>query len=106
MAKWTVDDMPNQTDRTILVMGANSGLGLRSAEALASRGARLLMGCRNQVKAAAALEAGKNFLLSRRLLRTPGLPRIEGVPDRIRASAWRYTPLEAMTPEQRCTPRR
>jgi NAD(P)-dependent dehydrogenase (short-subunit alcohol dehydrogenase family) len=60
MAKWTVGDMPDQTGRTVLVTGANSGLGLRSAEALASRGARVLMGCRNQEKAAAALEAVKN----------------------------------------------
>jgi protochlorophyllide reductase len=60
MAKWTHDDVPNQTGRTILVTGANSGLGLRSAEALASRGARVLMGCRNQEKAAMALEAVKN----------------------------------------------
>jgi NAD(P)-dependent dehydrogenase (short-subunit alcohol dehydrogenase family) len=52
--------MPDQTGRTVLVTGANSGLGLRSAEALASRGARVLMGCRNQVRAAAALEAVKN----------------------------------------------
>jgi len=55
-----VDDIPDQAGRTILVTGANSGLGLRSAEALASRGARVLMGCRNQVKAAAALEAIRN----------------------------------------------
>jgi NAD(P)-dependent dehydrogenase (short-subunit alcohol dehydrogenase family) len=51
--------MPDQTGRTILVTGANSGLGLRSAEALASRGARVLMGCRNQEKAALAVEAVK-----------------------------------------------
>jgi NAD(P)-dependent dehydrogenase (short-subunit alcohol dehydrogenase family) len=59
MAKWTVEDMPDQAGRTILVTGANSGLGLRSAEALASRGARVLMGCRNLEKAAVALEAVK-----------------------------------------------
>src|SRR2546422_6347337 len=59
MAKWTVDDIPDQSGRTIVVTGANSGLGLRSAEALASRGARVLMGCRNQEKAAVALEAVK-----------------------------------------------
>jgi protochlorophyllide reductase len=59
MAKWTVEDMPDQAGRNILVTGANSGLGLRSAEALASRGARVLMGCRNLEKAAVALEAVK-----------------------------------------------
>ena len=56
MSEWMVDDIPDQAGRTILVTGANSGLGLRSAEALASRGARVLMGCRNQEKAAVALE--------------------------------------------------
>jgi NAD(P)-dependent dehydrogenase (short-subunit alcohol dehydrogenase family) len=59
MSKWTVEDMPDQKGRTILVTGANSGLGLRSVEALASRGARVLMGCRNLEKAAVALEAVK-----------------------------------------------
>ena len=59
MARWTIDQMPDQTGRTILVTGANSGLGLRSAEALAARGGRVLMGCRNQEKAAVALEAVK-----------------------------------------------
>jgi NAD(P)-dependent dehydrogenase (short-subunit alcohol dehydrogenase family) len=39
----------------VLITGANSGLGLRSAEALAARGARVLMACRNATKAAAAL---------------------------------------------------
>ena len=60
MAKWTTDEMPDQTGRTVLVTGASSGLGLRSAEALASRGARVLMACRNQEKGARALEAVKH----------------------------------------------
>jgi NAD(P)-dependent dehydrogenase (short-subunit alcohol dehydrogenase family) len=54
MARWTTDDLPDQTGRTILVTGANSGLGLRSAEALAAKGARVLMACRNAAKAATA----------------------------------------------------
>jgi NAD(P)-dependent dehydrogenase (short-subunit alcohol dehydrogenase family) len=48
--------MPDQAGRTVLVTGASSGLGLRSAEALAARGARVLMACRNETKAAAARE--------------------------------------------------
>jgi NAD(P)-dependent dehydrogenase (short-subunit alcohol dehydrogenase family) len=52
--KWTADALPDQTGRTVLVTGANSGLGLRSAEALASHGARVLMACRNEAKAEAA----------------------------------------------------
>ena len=57
--KWTADDMPDQTGRTILITGANSGLGLRSAEAMAAKGARVLLACRNAAKAADALEAVK-----------------------------------------------
>ncbi len=56
MAKWTASDIPDQTGRTILITGANSGLGLRSAEALAAKGATVLMACRNATKAAAARE--------------------------------------------------
>lgn len=59
MTKWTAADIPDQTGRTVVVTGANSGLGLRSAEALAAKGARVLMACRNATKAAAALELVK-----------------------------------------------
>jgi NAD(P)-dependent dehydrogenase (short-subunit alcohol dehydrogenase family) len=54
MARWTSADLPDQSGRTILITGANSGLGVRSAEALAAAGARVLMACRNAEKAAAA----------------------------------------------------
>jgi NAD(P)-dependent dehydrogenase (short-subunit alcohol dehydrogenase family) len=57
MTRWTTDDIPDQTGRTILVTGANSGLGLRSAEALAAKGARVLLGCRNEAKAKVARDA-------------------------------------------------
>ncbi|HEV3226523.1 MAG TPA: oxidoreductase [Acidimicrobiales bacterium] len=57
MTAWTTDDIPDQQGRTVLVTGANSGLGLRSAQALAKAGARVLLACRNPEKAAAALEA-------------------------------------------------
>src|SRR4051794_28112741 len=50
------DDMPDQAGRTVLVTGANSGLGLRTAEGLARRGAKVLMGCHNAEKAAVACE--------------------------------------------------
>ena len=53
---WTASDMPDQTGKTALITGANSGLGLHSAVALAGRGARVLMACRDPRRAAAALE--------------------------------------------------
>lgn len=60
MPGWTADDIPDQAGRTVLVTGANSGLGLRSTEALAASGARVLLACRNAEKAAAALESVKS----------------------------------------------
>ena len=46
--------MPDQAGRVVLITGANSGLGLESARALAARGARVLLACRTLEKAAAA----------------------------------------------------
>jgi NAD(P)-dependent dehydrogenase (short-subunit alcohol dehydrogenase family) len=57
MTSWKASDIPDQTGRTILITGANSGLGLRSAEALTRAGAQVLMACRNPKKASIALEA-------------------------------------------------
>jgi NAD(P)-dependent dehydrogenase (short-subunit alcohol dehydrogenase family) len=57
--KWEATDIPDQTGKTFVITGANSGLGFRSSEALAARGARVIMACRNAEKAAAALEAVK-----------------------------------------------
>jgi NAD(P)-dependent dehydrogenase (short-subunit alcohol dehydrogenase family) len=59
MTKWTAQDIPDQTARTILITGANSGLGLRSSEALAAKGAHVVMACRNAEKAARALDEVK-----------------------------------------------
>ena len=52
--KWTTADIPDQSGRTALVTGANSGLGLQTAKALAEAGATVLLGCRNLEKAEAA----------------------------------------------------
>ncbi|MEJ2857828.1 MULTISPECIES: oxidoreductase [unclassified Saccharothrix] len=55
-AKWTEADIPDQSGRTVLVTGANSGLGLRTAEVLAGKGARVLMACRSPERGRRALE--------------------------------------------------
>lgn len=52
---WTADDIPNQIGRTILITGANSGLGLASTRALAAKGATVVMACRNEDKAREAM---------------------------------------------------
>jgi NAD(P)-dependent dehydrogenase (short-subunit alcohol dehydrogenase family) len=51
---WSVADIPDQTGRTAVVTGANGGLGLETARALAAAGARVVMAARNQEKAAKA----------------------------------------------------
>lgn len=51
---WTCADIPDQSGRTALITGANSGLGLESVRALAQRGARVVLACRSLAKAEAA----------------------------------------------------
>ena len=58
---WTCADIPDQSGRTALITGANSGLGLETARALAQRGARVVLACRSLAKAEAACqELGAN----------------------------------------------
>jgi protochlorophyllide reductase len=54
MSRWTEADIPDQTGRTVLVTGANSGLGLRTAQVLAAKGAHVIMGCRSAERGEAA----------------------------------------------------
>jgi len=51
---WTTADIPNLSGKTILVTGANSGLGYETALALAGKGAHVLLACRDQQKGRAA----------------------------------------------------
>jgi NAD(P)-dependent dehydrogenase (short-subunit alcohol dehydrogenase family) len=51
---FTAADVPDQTGKTIVVTGANTGLGFAAAKTLAGKGARVLLGCRSLTKAQAA----------------------------------------------------
>ncbi len=51
---WTTNDIPDQAGKTIVITGANSGLGLESTRVLAGKGAHIVMACRNLEKGEAA----------------------------------------------------
>lgn len=56
MPRWTAQDMPDQTGRSVVVTGANTGLGLASARALAAKGAHVVLACRDADRGTSALD--------------------------------------------------
>ena len=64
MTKWTAEDVVDQTGRTFVVTGANSGLGEVVARALGKAGADVVLACRDTTKAdAVAAEIGPNAVV-------------------------------------------
>ncbi len=54
MTDWTAADLPSFAGRTVIITGANSGLGEVTARELAARGAKIVMAVRNTGKGDAA----------------------------------------------------
>jgi NAD(P)-dependent dehydrogenase (short-subunit alcohol dehydrogenase family) len=53
-SRWTADQIPGQRDKTIMVTGANAGIGFETASALAARGATVVLACRDTGRGATA----------------------------------------------------
>jgi NAD(P)-dependent dehydrogenase (short-subunit alcohol dehydrogenase family) len=51
---WSTSDIPDQTGRTAIITGANSGIGRGAARALAAKGARVVLAVRDMSKGQAA----------------------------------------------------
>lgn len=53
---WTEADIPDQTGRTAVITGANTGLGFETARALAAKGAKVVLAIRDANKGRAAAQ--------------------------------------------------
>ena len=54
-SKWTAEDIPDLTGKIAIVTGANSGIGYAMAQALACKGATVILACRDRQKGEAAV---------------------------------------------------
>ena len=54
---WDATTLPDAQDRTVVVTGANAGVGYFTAEQLAGAGAHVVLGCRDPERAEAAVSA-------------------------------------------------
>jgi NAD(P)-dependent dehydrogenase (short-subunit alcohol dehydrogenase family) len=54
-SNWTAENIPNLTGKTAIVTGANRGIGYATAQALARKGATVILACRSKEKGEAAV---------------------------------------------------
>jgi NAD(P)-dependent dehydrogenase (short-subunit alcohol dehydrogenase family) len=87
---WSVQDIPDQSGRTAVVTGANSGLGLVTARELARAGASVVMACRNLDKGHAAVDQVRAAVPGARVqleeLDLASLASVRGFAERFKAT--------------------
>jgi NAD(P)-dependent dehydrogenase (short-subunit alcohol dehydrogenase family) len=87
---WDVKDIPDQSGRTAVVTGANSGLGLVTARELARAGASVVMACRNLDKGHAAVDEVRAAVPDAQVqleeLDLASLASVRGFADRFKAT--------------------
>ncbi|KAI0700475.1 NAD-P-binding protein [Cytidiella melzeri] len=54
--QWGVDDIPDQSDKVIIVTGGNTGIGKETVKALLAKNAKVYIATRNKEKTLAAIE--------------------------------------------------
>ncbi len=54
--KWTTNNIPNMKGKTVIITGANSGIGYEAARALAAKDATVIMACRSMEKGQKAVQ--------------------------------------------------
>jgi NAD(P)-dependent dehydrogenase (short-subunit alcohol dehydrogenase family) len=87
---WDAKDIPDQTGRTAVVTGANSGLGLVTARELARAGASVVMACRNLDRGHRAIEEVRGAVPEAQVqldeLDLASLASVRGFAERFRAT--------------------
>ena len=89
-SKWTAADIPDQSGRTAVVTGANSGLGYDTAALLADKGAHVVLAVRNLDKGTEALDrikkATPNAVVTLQRLDLSSLASVRAAADELRAA--------------------
>lgn len=97
MSDWTLNDIPDQTDKIVIVTGANSGLGLDTTAALAQKGAHVIMACRDTTRGQSALDSIRADVPHARLeLMTLDLASLASIAAFVESFTRHYTRLDLL----------